>query len=72
VSIITPELSKEVGWEPGPEERGLTFPTIEQVLSASDYKLLEWHRFLPSADPDGTDFEVQNLIWKRVFKGGDE
>lgn len=46
---ITPELSKRVGWD----ERIVKYPTLEEVERASDFKIVEWFRFLsPARNPE--------------------
>jgi len=46
MSIITPALSKAVGWWP----RQLSYPTLAEVEAATHCQILEWNRFLPSPD----------------------
>ena len=62
MSIITPTLSKEVGWD----KRTISYPTLEQVKSCtSHYQLLIWYRFLTS--PENKDQEqIITLICERV------
>lgn len=46
---ITPELSKRVGWD----ERIVKYPTLEEVEKASDFRIVEWFRFLsPCRTPE--------------------
>ena len=64
-SIITSQLSKQVGWEP----RTLTYPTMAQVVRADHHQLLVWHRFLPS--PCHAEHEKINTeIYNKVFPKG--
>ena len=62
MGIITPELSKLVGWE---HSIILEYPSVAEVINASDYALLLWYRFLTSPR---TSFETKiiNLIAERI------
>jgi hypothetical protein len=55
--LITPELSKKVGWK----NREVKWPeSVEEVRKASDEQILEWYRFLPS--PRADDKEKQSIL----------
>lgn len=62
--MITPELSKTVGWD----QRELNYPSKSQVEYATDYRLLEWHRFLKSPENE-EQIEITELIIDRLWKG---
>jgi len=64
MSLITPQLSKAVGWD----DRIVKYPTEEQVDNATDYQLLEWYRFLPCAESD-EQLEIINKIFEIVKNG---
>ena len=56
---ITPKLSKAVGWD----DRELSWPDLDQVDTASDFRLLEWYRFLHAAKN-----EEQRNIMTRIME----
>lgn len=62
MGIITPELSKAVGWE-----RGMinNYPTLEAVNTASDYQLLVWYRFLLSPSTE-EEIQIMNRLCERM------
>ncbi len=61
---INSAISKAVGWE----SRKVSFPkTAEEVRAASDEQVLEWHRFLPSAETK-EQREIQNVIWDEFVR----
>ena len=63
MSIITPALSKKVGWKISITPR---YPNnTDVVASASDELLLYWHRFLPSPT-NQKQINLMNLIFHRV------
>lgn len=47
----------------------MTWPTLEEVKTASREKLGTWYRFLPSAR-DEAQLAVQNLIYHRFHELG--
>ncbi len=61
-SRMTPALSKAVGLDPRP----VSYPTLAAVETATDYQLLEWHRFLPSPT-DEAGAEVVRVIMNTLF-----
>lgn len=64
MSIITPELSKQVGWE---KRTTPAYPNLDQVNKASDYQLLVWYRFLQSPSSDNeNEMKVMTRICERV------
>ena len=64
MSVITPELSKRVGWE-GPAIEN--YPSIQEVEDSPEIQLLRWHRFLRSPK-DMREEEVINLIFDAVMR----
>jgi len=65
IMILSPALSKQVGWN---QPKELKWPTMEQVMGATDEELLRWYRFLPSAT-NTMHKEVQDLIFEKVIYG---
>lgn len=63
---MTPELSKSVGWE----HQSVSWPSLEELESASDYSILKWYRFLPSAITQEHK-EIQEVLYKMVTRKGD-
>lgn len=47
ISIITPELSKKVGWE---ISGSIPYPKLASVVTATDEQILRWYRFLPTPE----------------------
>jgi hypothetical protein len=56
-----PELSKSVGWEP----QSVSWPSMSELESASDYQILKWYRFLPSAITHEQK-QVQEVLYQMV------
>ena len=67
MSIITPELSKQVGLTP----KHMTYPgSVQDVGVASHYQLLSWYRFLKSP-VTLEQIEIMDAIVYRVKEEGD-
>jgi len=57
------ELSRKVGWYPRP----VAWPyNMAEVESASEEQLLEWYRFLPSAEDENQKTMINRII-ERLF-----
>lgn len=58
--MIDSKLSKIVGWD---NNHKVFFPkNVEEVTAASDTQVLEWYRFLPSAETK-EELEMQNAVY---------
>ena len=62
MGIITPELSKRVGWDKPPH---ITYPTFSLIVGATDWQLLMWYRFLPSPETE-SQRKIMDFIVRRV------
>ena len=55
------KLSKAVGWD----IRHVVWPrSINEVINASDYKILEWYRFLPSPMNNKQIKLMDAIVWR--------
>ena len=60
------EISKKVGWFP----RQVSWPyDFRELEAASDEQLLEWYRFLPSAENEQQKAMISRIIEKLFTEG---
>ena len=65
--ICPREVSKAVGWEC---KRHVPWPTLKQVMKeTSPYRILEWYRFLPTAQCEDENVIVDAIVERQLQLG---